>query len=510
VRAAALTAMARSSVPSARVRNAITGALEDPDARVRAAAVRATRSSNVSQPVRETQLLSALQDPDEDVRAAAVNVLCHDTNSLENLESDITSLLHAENDSIAWNAAFLISRSGSEAVPRLLKTAHDPGSRMHHLAKAISITAGHSHSMLYEATRDDNARVRQVALLALGQIRPVSRETTDIVIASLETDDNDILLACLQSLHNLEQHANTAVPHVRKLKRHTSPRIRRQVIDILFTSAPQDEQLTTDLIELVEDPDVNVRCHAIGVLQAIGPRGALAIPAVLNHLQHDSPKLRMATVEFLASHGSAASPAVPLLRQELRSGDAEWRRAVIGALGNIGTAAQSAYQDLIDALTDESPQVREASLRGLVQLEFPFERVKSPLLHALDDAEPGVRYQAARGLRRFGNEATVLIPQLIRRSRQEQYHEETVKLLERFERYEIDPVIIDPLIELTSADQVETQRMAIRFLGLAGPTAEKALPRLASLQTHSEPSLRNEAKAAVARISGSVDSADSD
>jgi HEAT repeat protein len=106
------------------------------------------------------------------------------------------------------------------------------------------------------------------------------------------------------------------------------------------------------------DPE-RVRC-LIGVLRELGPTVAGgALPAALELLRRrtkgeEDPSDRVTgdLIGLIGSFGPAAAPAVPLLRELLSIKTFAWDVSVAWALGQIGAAASEAIPDLEAALPD--------------------------------------------------------------------------------------------------------------------------------------------------------------
>ena len=93
--------------------------------------------------------------------------------------------------------------------------------------------------------------------------------------------------------------------------------------------------------------------------------GAPAVPAVMELLSTDDPRLRSLALSTLWGMGPAAEAAVPALAETLSDPDPEMRNAAAMALETIGPAAVAAVPALIKALGDGDRRVRQAAVKAL-------------------------------------------------------------------------------------------------------------------------------------------------
>jgi HEAT repeat protein len=156
---------------------------------------------------------------------------------------------------------------------------------------------------------------------------------------------------------------------------------------------------TGALASALTDPDPGVRWHAAAAFVRLGPRGAAAVPSLLEAMRDPEWNVRNAagraleeavgpehaerlTAELvtpdvetryhvtraLARLGPAAARAVPALRETLTDTDAEVRMEAVWALAAIGPAAASAAPDLTRALADDDAPVRAAAAWALAHV----------------------------------------------------------------------------------------------------------------------------------------------
>jgi HEAT repeat protein len=93
--------------------------------------------------------------------------------------------------------------------------------------------------------------------------------------------------------------------------------------------------------------------------------GPPAVPAILELLATDDPRLRLLALTTLWGMGARAESAVPTLAETLSDPDPEIRIGAAMALENMGPSAAAAVPALIKALSDGESRVRQTSVKAL-------------------------------------------------------------------------------------------------------------------------------------------------
>jgi HEAT repeat protein len=96
------------------------------------------------------------------------------------------------------------------------------------------------------------------------------------------------------------------------------------------------------LIELLNTDDPRLRNLALSTLWGMGARAEAAVPTLAETLSDQDPEMRNGAAMALANMGATAAPAVPALLKALGDPDRRVRQTAVKALGNIGPAAKDA------------------------------------------------------------------------------------------------------------------------------------------------------------------------
>lgn len=500
VRAGAIESLGALAPSSEVAERTVLEAMRDEEPAVRAAALAALTKSKAPDDVVLPILKQSLQHQDEGVRLATVNLLVARPDWCRKLAPDLESLLTGEHEDPARHAAFLLSRIGIDAAPRLLEALARETSRIEQIAEALAQIGARGTVVLTKALGASDSRVRRGAALALGQIRPIAPHTVANLTAGLSDPDLEVRTAFLKAIGDVGLRAKESTPAIRALLQDPSSQIRLQATPILARLAPRDRQLVADLIAQLNDSDTRVQQQAIEILRSLGPLGRTAIPATIAKLGSSSAEVRIAAMEMLGSHGQAAAEAVPALSGLLDDPAPPIRATASRILGQLGKPAQPAQSQLIALTTDQDRDVRVAAVLALGSLELGADALRPPLARALRDSQPEVRRAALRVVQRQGRQAAIFLPDIILLAANKETSKSAERLLRQFERTGAEVQSVAELVQHLSHDQDTVRLLAIKFLAVAGRGARDAIPALERLRDDPNSEVRKQAEAASERI----------
>lgn len=503
VRAGAIEALGAVGVSSPGDVDIIITATNDEKSLVRTAAIGSLSKLDIPDDKRKMILVAGLADSEPSVRLAVVNTLADDRKTLRSIERELVELLTADDDGVAWHAAFLLQRRGHDAAAVLLEVATDDDCRVRQLGRALSLIGSPITPELFAAMEHPHPRVRRAAALALGEIRPIQADTATLLARGLDDEDASVQLACLESIGRLGSSGRDALAAVRVKLDHDSAQMRTTAIDVVARIAPRDPTLIEDLIKMAGDHDPSVQCRAIEAITATGPIGRKAIPIVVNRLRSADEDVRLAAATMIGSHGSGAGEALPALTQLLADSDHQWRLKILETISRLGAAAKPAVAELALLLDDPSEEIRESALDAIGDLGLPPEQLTPWVSKGLHDRYAEVRGRAMRITRQLGPAAMELVPTLISLAAKEEDQRSVNRVLERLQRYPVPAESISELRNLAAHKVNEVQLLAVRFLGLAGPAAADSVPMLRELLKKGDEAVQAEASVAIDKIQAS-------
>jgi len=211
------------------------------------------------------------------------------------------------------------------------------------------------------------------AAKAIALLGPAAKEATPDLIVRLESSTAllESRLACLEAL------ARIGGVHV-------------DVIPALL------KQLKSPSPQLGPHQQLEIQMGAIDAIFLVGPDAAIAVPRLMDLLDHPHDLIRTKVVQALGAIGLSASPAASAVAEKLVFDDAEEvRRESALALAQFGRDGEQLLRGLTE---DEEPIVREFSVSALGKITPQSAEILSVLTGSLDDEVDRVRLVAAKAL----------------------------------------------------------------------------------------------------------------
>jgi HEAT repeat protein len=303
----------------------------------------------------------------------------------------VASLKTALGDKDEWARAVAAEALGKigpdarDAVPELAAALGDPSLRVrHHAAVALGKIGPEAKPVvpaLTKALRDADD-VAICAALALVQIDPAAIETAvPALIGALERGMDSRSAA--EALARLGPAAKRAVPSLRRALEEGAADARKFAAVALGCIGPDAAQATDALVKRLKDDYVDARVAAARALVQIDPANRnLAVPVLVASLADEKAFVREVVPDQLARMGK---PAVPALIEALKSENPRVRCEVLRVLGKIGAEANESLPAVLRALKDEPWSVRAAAASALATMGPEAKRAVPELVKMLDD-----------------------------------------------------------------------------------------------------------------------------
>jgi HEAT repeat protein len=342
-------------------------------------------------------LSAALADPDVEVRDAVMD-------ALRNVGlAALPTLHHAlknQNASIREGAVIVLGGFDSLARPAVPE--------------------------LIEALKDENRKVRAAAVYALvsqPEAKTVEKQLVAHLAADLKQVKSRICFDAVDALALLGKDSKAARGALLAGLKHPSEDIQTNTAYVLADlSSARDERIVPALIEVLKNKElIRARKAALSALAVMGPRAKAAVPILLETFNSpgvknpkDALDIRWKAISVLGAVGPEARSAVPALLKIFKNDrDLNLRHEAARALGRIGPSAKAAFPALRAALRN----VKEkdlwksvcAGLGGLGPVAVP------PLLEFIKahKDDPSLTGAAIDALGCIGPAAKSAVPQLI-------------------------------------------------------------------------------------------------
>lgn len=187
----------------------------------------------------------------------------------------------------------------------------------------------------------------------------------------------------------------------------------RKLVDALICMAADDAQITTTLIDLLNDPTRKNRWPIAYILASLASPPQSSIQVLIETLDHRDPDIRWAVALILIRLAHTDRQVSKLLIQLASKGTANQRRMAIYSLRDVGLMDEESVQALLNSLRDPDPTVRVAAATSLKMQPGLSENGKNELLLLfLKDEDLRVRNSAAVILAQLGSPSEKFLNEL--------------------------------------------------------------------------------------------------
>jgi HEAT repeat protein len=284
---------------------------------------------------------------------------------------------------------------------RYAEYLHDPQLQLQTVGKLVSIGAP-AVDVLKNLLRDPNARVRQLAALALGEIGEPAESAVPDLSKLLDNQPDAVSLEAVASLAKI---GPSAVDPLIQALSSSQPRVRLLAMRALGDIGPEAEAALPHLAEMLGDADRNVANEAIRTLADLGPQ---ASDVLFSAIKSDRLETRIGAAKSLAALGRDAEPAMKDLLELMKTDSPQATQAASQTLAAIGTPAVEPLKALLNY---PESRVQFAAISALAGVK---PEPVAEMEIALRSPDPIVRRGAAEVLGRYGEVAEPAIPTLRR------------------------------------------------------------------------------------------------
>lgn len=334
----------------------------------------------------------------------------------------VLPLVQDADASVVAAAQHFISRFENAVPPTQLKSAllsPSPFIRRHALT-ALGLRPQDPRPAIQSLLTDSAAEVRQTAigiavqwgdhqrwpqllehwsLLGISEQSQLLSKLRNFQLAPLlEQRENPTTETGISAIHLLGQVKNpTAIPHLKPLLQHPTPRVRYQALGALWLLQALDAEV--DLLPLVQDPDAEIQTMATAMLNQAYV--AVLTPKLLKLLMSPQPEVRLAAVNILGHSNDRR--ICPDLFPLVQDPDVRVRQQAVIALHHMAYARPPRL--LMYALKDPDPDVRWLTLQAVKELGNAQQ--VSEILPYLKDPDANVQQAAVDLLAHWQNPAAL-------------------------------------------------------------------------------------------------------
>lgn len=362
-------------------------------------------------------LAKQLYDKEYSVRAKAMFLLGEiGSEAISAFPEMVKIYKNDKHPEVVSQTTLALSKMGQKGMIVLLKgyKTEKNVSRRAYIVQVLANTGEKAVPPLTEILIKDKAtEVKAEAAWALGQIGSPSFTAMPVLISTLRENDNFLRDRLLNAIEKIGEKGLPFL--IQNLKTEKNKFIKCSVAGLIGHLGPKAALAVPALIEALQDKDYRVRANAALTLSKIGSKADFATPALMKAMEDGNHNVKFHAISAIGSIGSKASAAIPQLISLLRKREfiAAW------ALGEMGEKAESAIPALIKALKDSSDIVRYMAAEALGKIKKRANLCVTALISVLQDSENIVREKAIKALLNFGSKAKKALPFLIKISVEE-------------------------------------------------------------------------------------------
>lgn len=282
---------------------------------------------------------------------------------------------------VAGSASDALARIGPPAVSVLLEAFRHRDARVRREAAGalghIGPAAREAVPALIGAASAD-ADVGPYAIRALGKIGPVNHAVVPAIVQALKSPQEETIISAMDAIGEIGPAARNATPALTPVMKDERMKIRIKAARAIWRVEGKSLEDVQRLTLALASDEVAYRMFAADALNALGPEAEEAVPALIGAIKDEDPWVRRFAVQAAGSIGPAAKEAVPALVEALKDpayqlgeedhGGPRVRRFAAWALGEIGPEAKDAIPALTAALSDDQKWVRSTAEQALAKI----------------------------------------------------------------------------------------------------------------------------------------------
>jgi HEAT repeat protein len=398
----------------------------------------------------------------EEMVAATLNL----GGDAESVLNQLTVLLGSEQEVVRYRSAKALARLGRKAAPAAKK--------------------------LTELLNDSVALIQYAALEALAAIGPAAKDSVIEIAKKIESEDVSLAREATRTLKAFGPAAAAAVPALAKALDANDASLSTEAAEALAAIGPEANGAVDAIAKHLADSNSR-REERIALLQAaaaIGPPAKEALPAITKLLGEREASVRVAAIETLSKVGPGNADVMKSLAAPLgdvRNNPTVVQAAVLKALAGMGPTAKVAAGDVkgyVEKATDPGTKVLAAAT--LVALGTDADANAKVVVEALKDKSPtakSARAAAVEAAEFLGTKGKAAVPELLDvlqdKSVGGPVREKAARSLGKLGVSAKDAV--RPLTDALKDPDKGVRRAAAEALGLLGPDAVVAAPKLRDL-----------------------------
>jgi HEAT repeat protein len=365
-------------------------------------------------------LVEALRDPEPEIRAVAVLALTvigpqgkAAIPALVELLGDVKMDEAAAKHRIGATkiVAEALTRMGPEAVSALAEVLKDDNKKPFarwQAAGALAMLGRKAKSalpVLEAALKDDNLAVAVESACAYVRAGGAVDTILPVLAEGLQHKAAFVLWHTADAIERIGIKAKEAVPGLVPLLQHEVVEIRIKAAEAICQMGADAKPAVPALAQLLKQKDPRQQYQVARALERLGPDALEALPVLIERLKDTQAKGIQPILVTIGNIGPEAKAAVPALIAILKQKETSFHGDAITALGRIGPDAHAAVPKLLENLNDPSEYTRASAARALGGIGPKAKAAVPPLKKLLEDERKMVCVWAAYALARISGDS---------------------------------------------------------------------------------------------------------
>lgn len=341
-----------------------------------------------------------------------------------------------------------------------------------------------------------------------GTAADADRRLVGAAIDDLRSEDGAVRVKAADALRDMGKELDAAIPALEEYYRRGTSADRRAAVDaigVLGWTEGYDERTAPALLAALEDSDTEVITTASFRLSRMREQAGRVVPAMLNLLADDRPRVVDAALRALHHLARLEEPleGVPsAILRTLKDPAPQVRSSALGLLSDIGPDSVAIGPLLAALSSDPHRRVRSSAAFGLGKLDRPTREAVDALTAALGDTSSKVRAEAANSLTQMSALAAGAVPALEEVALDEdRYARESALCTLATMAAEIDGALV-ALERLLDRGAEETREEVAARLGWIKVDAALVTPLLEKAMIDSSRAVRSRAVRSLGQLAG--------
>ncbi len=317
-------------------------------------------------------LIAIVKDPDAKVRANAAEALGNFPNEHAQSAKPLLALLSDDNVDVRRAAILALGKvgKGDKAITDTVRTYTDDPDPLTKTAAAVALAGMVKMEeadvpALFGALNSQNSVIAKAATRALGAY---GRDNPDKILPGLteylDKKEQPGFGNALRALRQMKEGAHSLAPKLAAAYDSMDAVSKADIADSLVLMDPEGQYAIPVLLKALKEPEALDRKEALMNLMRYRPKVELFLDGIIERLDDPDLDNKLLAIGIIRGLGKKASAAAPKLMELTKNPDVRVRIPAISALGSLDTTPQ-VFETFERTIKDPDFRVRTATISAL-------------------------------------------------------------------------------------------------------------------------------------------------